>query len=93
MTVNHLVCAFLRRCVRQMKKLGLNQTELARRMKVSRPYITKLLEGDVNISFATAMKLARALEMDFLPELKERKSKKATTAVNLNRFEMFCNEK
>ena len=42
------------------------------------------LEGDVNISFATAMKLARALEMDFLPELKERKSKKATTAVNLN---------
>ena len=82
-----------------MKKLGLNQTELARRMKVSRPYITKLLEGDVNISFATAMKLARALEMDFLPELKERKSKKATrpppstSTSNLSRFERFCNEK
>lgn len=76
MTVNHLVCAFLRRCVRQMKKLGLNQTELARRMKVSRPYITKLLEGDVNISFATALKLARALEMDFFPELRERRARK-----------------
>ena len=39
-------------------------------MKVSRPYITKLLEGDVNISFATAMKLASALKMDFFPNLR-----------------------
>ena len=67
-----------------MKKLGLNQTQLAQRLHVSRPYVTKLLSGDVNISFGAAMRLARALEMDFLPELKERKSKKATTAVNLN---------
>ena len=83
-SVNHLICAFLRRCIRQMKKLGLNQTQLAQRLHVSRPYVTKLLSGDVNISFGAAMRLARALEMDFLPELKERKSKKATTAVNLN---------
>ena len=82
-SVNHLICAFLRRCIRQMKKLGLNQTQLAQRLHVSRPYVTKLLSGDVNISFGAAMRLARALEMDFLPELRERQPKKSPTAVNL----------
>lgn len=82
--VNHLICAFLRRCIRQMKKLGLNQTQLAQRLHVSRPYVTKLLSGDVNISFGAAMRLARALEMDFFPELKERKTTKGLEAMNGN---------
>ena len=43
---------------------------LAQRMKVSRPYITKVLHQDVNFSFRTAAKLANALKMDFLPELR-----------------------
>ena len=68
-----------------MKKLGLNQTQLAQRLHVSRPYVTKLLSGDVNISFGAAMRLARALEMDFLPQLKERKTKRLTTVIDLNR--------
>ena len=55
-----------------MKQLGVNQTELAKRMKVSKPYITKVLRQDVNFSFRTAAKLAQALEMDFFPELRER---------------------
>ena len=53
-----------------MKELGLSQTDLAKRMKVSRPYITKVLHQDVNFSFRTAAKLARALQMDFSPELR-----------------------
>ena len=73
-TANHLVCAFLRRCILQMKRLGFTQTELARRMKISRPYVTKLLSGDVNITFASAERLARALKMDFFPDLKDRAS-------------------
>ena len=52
--------------------MGVSQSELARRMKVSKPYITKVLRQDVNFSFRTAAKLAQALEMDFFPELKER---------------------
>ena len=72
MTTNHLICAFLRRVIIQMKRLGLNQTQLAKRMKVSRPYVTKLLSGDVNITFGTAMRLAQALQMDFLPDLREK---------------------
>ena len=55
-----------------MKQLGVNQTELAKRMKVSKPYVTKVLRQDVNFSFRTAAKLARALEMDFFPDLRER---------------------
>ena len=50
----------------------MSQTELARRMKVSRPYITKVLRQDVNFSFRTAAKLANALKMDFFPELRPR---------------------
>ena len=53
-----------------MKALGLSQTALAKRMKVSRPYVTKVLSGDVNISFQTAAKFAQALQMDFFPVLK-----------------------
>jgi len=52
-----------------MKELGLNKTELAKRMNVSRPYVAAVLSRDVNITFRTAAKLAKALQMDFVPEL------------------------
>ena len=70
--VDKIGSAFLRRILKQMKKLGVNQTELARRMNVSRPYVTAVLKHDVNISFLTAAKLARALQMDFFPDLIDR---------------------
>ena len=53
-----------------MKQLGVSHTELARRMNVSRPYISKVLRQDVNFSFRTAARLANALKMDFFPELR-----------------------
>mgnify|MGYP002627205995 CR=1 FL=1 len=68
--VDRIGSAFLRRILRRMKELGMSQTELAQRMKVSRPYITKVLRRDVNFSFRTAAKLANALKMDFFPELR-----------------------
>ena len=70
--VNHIGSVFLRTILLRMKQLGVSQTELAKRMKVSRPYITKVLRQDVNFSFRPAAKLARALEKDFFPELRER---------------------
>ena len=70
--VDHICSAFLRRILRRMRELGLNQSDLARRMHVSRPYITKVLRQDVAFSFRTAAKLAQALEMDFFPELREK---------------------
>lgn len=65
--VDRIGSAFLRRILRRMKQLGVSQTELARCMKVSRPYVTKVLSHDVNFSFRTAAKLANALKMDFFP--------------------------
>ena len=70
--IDKIGSAFLRQILLRMKELGVNQTELARRMKVSRPYITKVLHEDVNFSFRTAAKLANALKMDFFPALKPR---------------------
>ena len=70
--VDRIGSAFLRRILRRMKELGMSQTDLARRMKVSRPYITKVLRQDVNFSFRTAAKLANSLKMDFCPELRPR---------------------
>ena len=78
-TIDHIGSAFLRQILRRMKQLGVSQTELARRMNVSRPYITKVLSHDVNFSFKTAAKLANALKMDFFPELLERKAGDAAT--------------
>jgi len=72
--VNHACSVFLRRTVLRMKELGLNHTTLAARMHVSRPYVAKVLAGDVNISFGTALKFAKALQMDFMPVLRPRLS-------------------
>ena len=68
--IDKIGSAFLRAILLRMKELGINQTELAKRMKVSRPYITKVLRQDVNFSFRTAAKLAQALKMDFMPILR-----------------------
>ena len=70
--IDRIGSAFLRQILLRMKELGVSQTELARRMNVSRPYITKVLHQDVNFSFRTAAKLANALKMDFMPELRPR---------------------
>ena len=76
--LDHIGSAFLRRLLRRMRQLGVNQTELAKRMRVSKPYITKVLHQDVNFSFRTAAKLANALKMDFFPELRPQKSHEVT---------------
>ena len=63
---------FLRAVVKRMKELGLNKSTLAERMKISRPYVVKVLRGDVNISLGSAARFAKALEMDFVPTLVNR---------------------
>ena len=73
-SVDRIGSAFLRSILRRMKELGVSQSELAERMKVSRPYITKVLHQDVNFSFRTAAKLANALTMDFFPEVRPREN-------------------
>ena len=60
---------FLKSLLLRMKELGVSQGELAARMKTSRPYVCKALHGEINITFASAARFARALHLDFLPQL------------------------
>ena len=76
--IDKIGSAFLRRILFRLKQLGVSQTERAKRMQVSRPYITKVLHQDVNITFRTAAKLANALKMDFFPELRPQESQEVT---------------
>ena len=76
-SVAHIGSAFLRRVLSRMRELGLNRTTLSARMQVSRPYVTKVVKGDVNISFATAAKFATALQMDFCPQLVPQEKKQS----------------
>lgn len=60
---------FLKSILLRMKELGVSQTELAARMKASRPYVSKALHGEINITFASAVRFAKALQLDFFPQL------------------------
>ena len=82
-STDRVISQFLRAVLLQMKALGLNQTTLAKRLNVSRPYVTKVLHGDVNITFGAALRLAKALEMDFVPQLVEPAQKGSRAAEHL----------
>lgn len=79
--VDRVGSIFIRAVVRRMKELGLNNTTLAKRMNISRPYIVKVLRGDVNITLGSAARFARALEMDFFPTLTPRDKTAAESKV------------
>ncbi|MBS1262688.1 MAG: hypothetical protein MAG453_02050 [Calditrichaeota bacterium] len=47
-----------------MDRLGVSRAELARRMGVKRPQITKILSGEANLTLKSLYKLFRALDVD-----------------------------
>ncbi|MCX7011964.1 MAG: helix-turn-helix domain-containing protein [Candidatus Sumerlaeota bacterium] len=49
----------------RMKALGLSRSELARRAKMDPARITRVLDGNHNLTLATLGKIAAALDMDF----------------------------
>ena len=69
--VNRVGSIFLRCILQRMKELGISQTELAKRMNASRPYVVKVLHGDVNITLVSAARFAEALKLDFFPDLRD----------------------
>ena len=70
-TANKVGSLFLRCILLRMKELGVSQTELAKRMNASRPYVVKVLHGDVNITLGSAARFAEALKLDFFPDLRD----------------------
>ena len=99
-TANKVGSLFLRCILLRMKELGVSQTELAKRMNASRPYVVKVLQNapkklvsegsrasrrlsaratrsdrkgprDVNITLGSAARFAKALQLDFFPDLRD----------------------
>lgn len=70
-SINRDSSEFLKRLLVKMQDEDITQTALAKRLGVSRPYVTKVLSGDINISYRTAAKFAKALGMEFAPEFSE----------------------
>ena len=56
--------------VSQMAKQEVSRTELARRLGKNPAFVTKLLRGNNNFTFDTVVRIARALEMEFVPHMK-----------------------
>lgn len=64
-----IVLELSERVLDRLEHLGISQAELARRLGVSRPMITKLLTGDSNFQIRTLLRLADALKMDLAIDL------------------------
>ena len=58
-----VISDFTERICCRLEELGITQSELARRLGVTRAYVTNFLCGDVNFTFDTAVKISTALEM------------------------------
>lgn len=69
----------------RMEKLGLNQTQLAEKLGLSKQYVSKLLSGYANPSIATMVKVARRLDCKFAPRL-EPKVESISKLWNSNEF-------
>ncbi len=50
--------------VRRMEEQRVSRSELARRLGTSPAYVTRLLRGNANLTLATMVRLARALESE-----------------------------
>lgn len=57
-----LSATVLAQCEARRRRLGLSYAELARRMGVSRAYVSKLMGGGAGLSIRSLGKLAAALE-------------------------------
>jgi len=64
-----------------MEENGITRAELARRLNVSKAFVTKLLNGNPNLTIKTMVSLARILDCDLRVELRgEREVKRKKTA-------------
>jgi plasmid maintenance system antidote protein VapI len=57
--------------ISQMELKNMTRSELAEQLGGKKPaFVTKLLRGNNNFTFDTACRLARALDMEFVPHMK-----------------------
>lgn len=73
--IDRIELQFLAKLQARIKELGINQSELAERMGVSRAYVCKFFSGGGGVTFRTAWKFAKALKVDFTPGIRKRRRK------------------
>jgi transcriptional regulator with XRE-family HTH domain len=56
----------------QMKEAGLSQTAFAKRLGVSKAYVSQILEGKTNMTILSLAKIAKALDADLAIIMKAR---------------------
>jgi len=59
-----LILDFTEKIVIKMKELNISRAELARRLGVSKAFVTKLLNGNPNLTIKTMMSIADVLGCD-----------------------------
>jgi transcriptional regulator with XRE-family HTH domain len=64
------IIEFTEELSRWMEQHGVSRSELAAKIGVSAPYVTKILKGNVNFTIGTMVKLARAVGADLDLHLK-----------------------
>lgn len=66
------IIEFNEKIVKRLKELNLSRTELANKLGVSKAFITKLLNGNPNLTIKTMVSIAKALdcnlELDLCPK-------------------------
>ena len=58
------ILGFTEMVVEKMQKTGLSRAELAQKLGVSKPFVTKLLNGNPNMTIKTMVSIAHALECE-----------------------------
>lgn len=76
--------------VELMEKEGINRTDLAKRLGVSKPFITKLLNGNPNMRLKTMVSLAMALNHELNFSFVHRsEQRQVTTPIGISDYEFI----
>jgi hypothetical protein len=68
--MDHAKMEFTEEMLQLMDERGINRVQLAEKLGVKPSRITALLRGVQNFTFETAVRVARALNADFVPKLR-----------------------
>jgi transcriptional regulator with XRE-family HTH domain len=80
-----LVLELVIRVGEEMERQGLTAAELARRMKVSRQYVSRFLEGPGNTTALTLVRFAQALNLEVDISLRPREAVAAPPSAEVAR--------
>jgi len=67
-----LILELTEKIAERMKQKKINRTNLAALLQVSRPAVTKILDGNSNFTLRTLLSLADALDLDLKIDFKEK---------------------